>query len=1362
MKPFLVLARWLMTELAEVTWLAPWVVPAAVFVSCAVTLVVLLAPTATRSKNAKPLAERYWAAIGLFAALSFLAHVGAALVFNAWHESSGAAWAALPAAAATVIEGLVASSWYPWRDLFVGPEQAAESVALAASVCAAGIATFALAPRVESSIFLARNVSPWLRRAARPALGLTLLSLFFAIDAWPTLNASPATPLPLSLWTSAFVLWALFVGLLRCRSAEETALVGAPSGDATPARNDIGRMEWERALKAKEALLFRTAFGGAHAALIHADGDDAKPGAAWMHARPPLHGDGAFHLLGSADSSAAPWSHQREFVGAVVEALQGGRSEAVLLKTAYSSGRTVAMFEAAIRVFLDSGKRSLLVYPSEIDARDAHRLFADMLGRADVSPKPRVALLTEDGLVSPPPDVLVACASSIDGALLPRMAPDRGERSGAWQSVAVEASFAERLGFLGLEDAEAYSGMMATNLALVLRRYLRVVERLGASPVLGISLCASPHETSGIQEFVEGFAAERHLVEAAIRDGAPNKDVFVYVLDRAPARLDAEDGDALPPSMTLALLSRAFGAPVHLQSADSVTASDRDDPRWFREDSAKAALEAGTLTTLPRAFVHVRELPLRQALSGPMRVLHGGTRIDRYTNTEHLAVLVPAMRNREAIRWALHAWARSRFDDRLGLPGTWNTELYPLGCRLVRGSPSPELTRRHLRAALAEAPGSVSELAALVVNVGANYGADGADEVRAVLRDLEDEKRLERESARSLGANGQLVAEDRFRTRAVVCEALALESVTKEYVRLVPLHGRNDPSDQHLTVVDRERLLRAAYPGKLFHHEGARYRVLKDRYVEAWQRIGSGGERWLACSAADTLGYTEPALERRLVATKLSELAPRTVTLERGKPFMVRRASATSYEAFRGYWEFTDDGAGAKLKRTFERWQGEPIEQGPTDVRCLVLTLPWTGQERGLVTMRRMLTVALQALLEIDPDDVIVEVFDGYGLDGVDPVDDRIHVVVVDPWAGGHLLIDAIEATDSRFLENLFKFAWLWADDLAGRTLSWDHIGYSGARPDDESRCPRPAPDFVRDALAEVLGSGAVRWRPSSDDPTTVRRFGGHEWSAYGKLEPDATIALVEQVLDRAPKLRRWSIEDLARLWEWVHAHVYYRYDKHQYGVEDHPASVGETLVNGAGDCEDFAILFGSFANALGASARVVLAPGHAWCEVELGHHTNDDGVARLERFYDARAKEWGLERFAFPNYLAEIKPGWQRRGEGFVRTSDEVGVYQDGVELWVRERNDGRRFLTLDACSARAMGSVAGLKTMKCLKEDGDYVDETVVIGWTSARGPFIDEDFRKPAPPPPPDPPRTSEENELTWLERLRRALREFLTTD
>lgn len=91
-----------------------------------------------------------------------------------------------------------------------------------------------------------------------------------------------------------------------------------------------------------------------------------------------------------------------------------------------------------------------------------------------------------------------------------------------------------------------------------------------------------------------------------------------------------------------------------------------------------------------------------------------------------------------------------------------------------------------------------------------------------------------------------------------------------------------------------------------------------------------------------------------------------------------------------------------------------------------------------------------------------------------------------------------------------------------------------------------------------------------------------------------------------------YTIQKVADAFEWVVNRIEYIPDPDN--GRNQWISPTECLARGGGDCEDYAILFGSLIHAMGGNARVVITEGHAFNAVYLGDST--DALSLVEERY--------------------------------------------------------------------------------------------------------------------------------------------------
>jgi hypothetical protein len=1005
-----------------------------------------------------------------------------------------------------VLERTLTHWAFPWRDLFAQPVLvgAMRTALLGAATCMVAGLLLWLAPADEASrvdVDYHGRAAPWLRRAGWFAVGVGAVGALMGRGYLAFINHRPDPMLPASAWWTGWVLLSILVAILLARRPVK-ASPPKPAPEQAKVESALVRTAWERFLYAQGFSLLRAGDRTGAGAPVVAQGHSAQD--RWRVARDPGRIDRDHYLFPAGDPAAAAWRHQARFVEAVREAASVGGGRAVLMHSARGSGRSVAVFEAALEAKLARGGTSLLVYPDRLTARRARDQLLEQLAKAAgrVAQRPAVVLMGEDGFVRP--SIAICAADQLESEFLARASVDSVR------------DFLRGLRLLALEDIEAHSGARATNLALMLRRLHRILSRENGAVVMALTSAANPGENTGVQEFAQWLSAPCRLVEGAIRDDAPLRDTHVYLLDVAPKLPDAQGVDALPAVQQVAWATAAWGAPVNIAPADGLTESDHPEPAWAPRLRERA--DGNRPLTPPtwarsRAFVLVREVPLRGFFSATETVVHGAIDLPQLgaaqlTSDGAVVVLVPALADRPLVQWLARHWIAASVDELGKAPGTWQGHLMPIGSRLVAGNPGRELLRRHLEAAINECPGTEDDLQTLVSLPDSYAQGTGRELLSRLLRDLREQQMLVSARSRRLppGAT-EPVFDQEWALSVPRMVSTPIDAVTTTTVRLVARESRGAHRD--IRQIDRAHVLRTAHPGALLYGDGVRYRVIVESFLDGWQRASreedgeagaEGGvheERWVECEAVDTHACTEAETERDYLDVRRSK-AEQSSRHAGGLPFHYWRAEFRLRERHVGYWELRDDGTGLGLQASYHRWAGsELVSEHPA--QALVVALPTVMTPEGRATLRRIVATTMRALVDIPAGDLIVDVAERIG--GLEAAGTLL--LIVDPAAGGAGLLDSLGASPFRFLENLFVLAGDWAEDLALRSsASWPEIGFAGAR-FDEGESLAPNPGEVASLLRALLGKATL------GDGVPPGGEGSSSPEMYGASGADASTAPV-------------------------------------------------------------------------------------------------------------------------------------------------------------------------------------------------------------------------------------------------------------
>lgn len=827
----------------------------------------------------------------------------------------------------------------------------------------------------------------------------------------------------------------------------------------------------------------------------------------------------------AVDSNARQhyWSHQRAFIEAILNArrMEGQHrrrasdrsAEAgtcVLMHVAHMCGKTTAVFEAIVRNYQQKGERALVIYPTAQSADVAHRNFTAMVAASERHHDVRAAFAGES-MIEPPPQVYFGSADWLVETLLPHHDEF--------------AKFLINLNLVVFEDVEELSGIRATNLAFVNRRLMRLLSSSAyeRKPVMAMTLSANPAELTGAQEYVNWLSGSYDVSERAIRNDTPRKNTFLYRLNRAPGLVDAQGQDYMPPLLQLAWSSHVFlhrygteegggnEVPplVHVHSQEMLTQSDWVEPRWVQAaledvlEPERPTAELGWQLRVSQsdAWVTVREVGLHGFFSLPEKIIHSGLNLAEWQGhviDDDQVCLVPSLRGRGLLQYLLDEWLRSAAtSEQEGMmrASVWDQELRPMGSRLICGEPSTAFVEKHLLAALSERQASREELQDLFLR---DWRID------RVIRDLEHrgllEVTVERELASGRSGELGLIENEYLRVRDSddIDYTTPLDAVGKTVAFLVAPSGRQG---RPLRSIEPAQLLRNWYPGKLFMGGEQRFRVVSEEFgyaFENFQRhrlkmdLSTANRIWVECRVEDTLAFTEPVVARTEFSIERSRggwlddeqadvathdrVAFESYQEQGARPYCVSRVDVSFTHIHHGYYEYADNCVDPVLERTFVRWLGGGLTQ-QFKCRGILIGLPEDGTNvstAGLVTFRRMLTAALYALVQIEPDTLEVETFEGQFLEDHVGLACTGGVLLLDPFEASTGIIEALGPSRRRFLLNWFRFVWRWAHHLKGKNdanhaVLWDEIGTMGVRYGD-NEIPEPNLNEVISVCESLLG----------------------------------------------------------------------------------------------------------------------------------------------------------------------------------------------------------------------------------------------------------------------------------------------------
>jgi len=119
------------------------------------------------------------------------------------------------------------------------------------------------------------------------------------------------------------------------------------------------------------------------------------------------------------------------------------------------------------------------------------------------------------------------------------------------------------------------------------------------------------------------------------------------------------------------------------------------------------------------------------------------------------------------------------------------------------------------------------------------------------------------------------------------------------------------------------------------------------------------------------------------------------------------------------------------------------------------------------------------------------------------------------------------------------------------------------------------------------------------------------------KIDPRSEVVRQGAAIAAAAHPGSLSVTQYADLYQYVHTKIAYVSDPSRPDLESYPYAPDKTLLAGAGDCDDQAILLASMIEAIGGYSRVVINPacGHVWVEAYVGNSEADVNSAKESLF---------------------------------------------------------------------------------------------------------------------------------------------------
>jgi DEAD/DEAH box helicase domain-containing protein len=171
-----------------------------------------------------------------------------------------------------------------------------------------------------------------------------------------------------------------------------------------------------------------------------------------------------------------------------IQAVRTGRD--VVVTTPTASGKSLAFNIPVLERLIDvPSRRALYLYPTKALMNDQRHSLEALVNELDAPQRPRIGILSGDlrsdersRLIRDEPNVLIANPDIVHHELL--------QKHGRWRE------FLSSMDFIVIDELHDYRGVFGSNVALILRRLLRVAAMYGAEPrfIAASATIANPEE----------------------------------------------------------------------------------------------------------------------------------------------------------------------------------------------------------------------------------------------------------------------------------------------------------------------------------------------------------------------------------------------------------------------------------------------------------------------------------------------------------------------------------------------------------------------------------------------------------------------------------------------------------------------------------------------------------------------------------------------------------------------------------------------------------------------------------------------------------------------------------------------------
>ncbi len=181
-----------------------------------------------------------------------------------------------------------------------------------------------------------------------------------------------------------------------------------------------------------------------------------------------------------------PYQHQLD---AITKSLSGSD---IVMESPTASGKTLSFVAPMLHTLKEHpGSHSMMIYPMKalaFDQRDQIRRICEPLGIESWTYDGDTDNEHKEQIRQSPPHILITNPEYLNTSFL-------GNRA-SWDKHPLGKEYLRRLKFIVLDEMHIYRGFFGSNMALLLRRFFRYLNSIGANPqvFLSTATCANPEE----------------------------------------------------------------------------------------------------------------------------------------------------------------------------------------------------------------------------------------------------------------------------------------------------------------------------------------------------------------------------------------------------------------------------------------------------------------------------------------------------------------------------------------------------------------------------------------------------------------------------------------------------------------------------------------------------------------------------------------------------------------------------------------------------------------------------------------------------------------------------------------------------